>query len=249
LKSTYASVWEKADLEIPVVQALYSRKNFDGYNFQTDYLSVIDPPAITQMVDRLELDSEQTIGYVVLHEAAHAINARIYAKYPGINIEQRLDELSAATGNRVQFKSETEVEEFLADAVAIQHSDTAVRFVASRIIRGGERLGTTLGLEDLKQTVLLYPHDASAQLIQLLMTEQQNLLHEDETARSLSWIREQGNARASNYSGLPYLPWIQQHWNPLIEELFAIEFSEKVQREYLSALNAILEIMTSIWKS
>jgi len=235
-------------IELPVIQILVDTDPRRGKNYHSHGLTVIDPPALQRQALRMAIDADETIEAVAVHEAAHAIHSKIMGRNRSSVFKGKLDEISEAAGNRVQFRHYREVIEFLADAVEIQLGSTALRYVASRIVRGGRRLGSTrVANNKTKERILRHPHDASALFLQSLIRDEQKRREISEREKKIGWLRQQGRANARRSKArLPSLIWFHEHWNPALDDIMQPEFEQRVRDEYAMFLRKTLTILVPV---
>jgi len=235
-------------IELPAIQILVDTDPGRGKNYHSHGLTVIDPPALRRQALRMDIDADEVIEAVAVHEAAHAIHTKIIGRNRNSVFKGKLEEISEAAGNRVQFRHYREVIEILADAVEIQLGSTALRYVASRIVRGGRRLGSThVANNKTKRKILRYPHDASALFLQSLIREEQKRLKITDKEKKIGWLRQQGRANARrSRARLPSLIWFHETWNPALDEIMQPEFEQRIRDEYAKFLRKTLSVLAPI---
>jgi len=246
LRDLHGPWWSEFDLETPAIRELNDTNPLRGKNYHFHGLTVIDPPAIRYRAARMSLDENEFIEAVALHEAAHAIHAKILGDRRSLVFKGKLDAISEATGHGIRFLHYREVTEFLADAVAVQLGSTAIRVVASRIVRGGKRIGFKRRLPASGKIILRDSHDASAIFLQSLIREEQKRRGDPYWEEAIDRLSDLGNARANRHQALlPGAIWVSKNWVPFIENIMQPAFEQRVREEYAKGLRRIFEIVVS----
>lgn len=241
--------WDESDLQHPRIQIVNNTNEFRGINYHTHALTLVDPRSLKLRAARLMLDEQAYIESVALHEAAHAIHGQMFNQNKYKAFKGKLNQINEVTKDRVTFYHRREVTEFLADAVSIQLGTWAIRGIATRIVRGGKRVGTLDKKNADSKAKYVAPHDASALFISSLIEEEQKRLGITEQHQKITWLRNTGNANANKQKGksrntrMPNLLWFGDKWQPFLESTMKPEVEQKIMDEYRLAMQEIVEIL------
>ncbi len=245
LKRMHNRWWSTMNLVVPRIQIANNNTRSRGANYHFHGVTVIDPPAIRHFAKRFLIDEHDAIDAVALHEAAHAVHGRMFGQGKSAAFKGKLKAIADAAKGRTNFRSAGEVVEFLADAVGIQHSASAVQLVATRLVRPGKRLGTLTDRKNSKDPVLRVRHDASA-LFMLALLEQEQLRNKPRDKKLLvQRIRRDGRTSANKQKApTPNLYWVQSRWVPFVKTTLTASAVQRIQREYEKVFTSILSILT-----
>lgn len=245
LERMHGQWWAAMDLVVPRIQIANNKAKARGANYHTHDLTVIDPPSIRDFAKRFFIDEMDAINAVALHEAAHAVHSQMLGQSKSATFKGKLKAISDAADGLTTFRSAGEVLEFLADAVEIQHSASAVQLVATRIVRPGKRLGALIDGKNGKDQVLSARHDSSA-LFMLALLEQEQLRSKPADKKLfVQSIRRDGRTNSNNQKGAtPNLYWVQNRWTPFVNATLTASAVKRIQQKYERVFGSILSILT-----
>jgi|GEM_PF-5995410 len=227
------SIYPEERFDIPILETVTTESR--SANLQIADLAFLAPASLTKLSERLGWNAEDAIRTVAAHEAAHHINEQLVSglgytlkPYYRTNLDQISDLI-----DEIDFYHETEVEEFLADAVAIQtsqlanHPDQVIGFIASRILQDKdafELVSHNYGKRRRRA------HFASAEFIFRLFEKEEIERGSDRPAISIASLKQQGKTGTS---------WKKENWLPYLDQMLTDEFIAEVRQSYLDAFFTI----------
>ncbi len=225
------SMYPGEDYVLPRLSTVSSRRDGLGNNYVFYDMAVINPPGIAHVGRDIGLqnDSDALIMAVALHESVHHIHRQVMGRGKFRTYREKMAAINEAVKEfGFRFGHWTAVEEFLADAVAIQGGSAAIRFVASRIMR------SPTAADELKKSKVRRtdPHDASARLLYLLLVEQESA--RDVRDLTLDSLRVRSAGAVEEY---------RDDWIAYVDRMFDTEFEAKVRDIYFETASRILKIV------
>lgn len=209
-------------------------------NLQVADLAFLAPASIRKSSAQLGWNAEDAITAVAAHEAAHHVNEQVLSNMGYTRTPYYRTHLSAMSDalSDIDFYHENEVEEFLADAVAIQtsanatHPEQVIGLVASRVLQQKDafelvkRRGTS---------VRRRPHFASAEFIyKLFEKEETRRGYTKESAVTIAKLRQQGKTTTT---------WRKEHWLPYLDTMLTDDFIKSIRLSYRDAFMRIREVL------
>ncbi len=213
-------------------------------NVQSGHLAFLAPDSIVEYCRSLGCAPKGIIEAVAAHEATHYINGQVLDALVGVGgqygyYRNNLDELSEITPY-IDFYHPIEVEEFIADAVAIQTSKSAenpdhvIGFFASRVVKEPNifELVDTWDEKTSEPKVRKAPHYASAEFIY-------RLFEQEEERRRLAGETLSITIQQLTSQGLNNTSWKKENWLPYLNVMLTPQFMEDVRQQYRSAFENI----------
>lgn len=228
------AMYPGADYTLPRLSTVSSRRDGLGNNYVFYDMAVINPPGIAKVGRDIGLDSDNDalVMAVALHESVHHIHRQVMGRGKFRTYREKMPAINSAVEHLgFRFGHWTAVEEFLADAVAIQSGSAAIRFVASRIMRSRDAADKL----DASRKRRIDPHDASARLLYLLVYEHQEKQgYRDVTIDTL---------RARSHTGVD---GYGKDWIEYVNSMFDPDFEASVRDAYFEAASRILKIVLGV---
>lgn len=213
-------------------------------NVQSGHMAFLAPKSIEQYARPLGWTAEGLINAVAAHEATHYLNklvieALVGQSSPNGYFRDNLDELSEITPF-IEFYHAGGVNEFLADAVAIQTSQSAanpdqvIGFFASRVLNRSDIFELVDAPEKSKRypKIRKAPHYASGEFIY-------HLFEQEEQRRRQAGGSLPASIKDLKSQGRTDIDWKKEHWLPYLKFMLTPEFIEVVRQQYLLAFNNI----------
>jgi len=241
------ALYPQNGLELPVLQTVAARDSAWRNNFSRGDLSVLDPASIERSARLFLLDERSLTDAIALHEAQHEILAQILGGRKSSVITPLLGEISATTDNILRFHHWLEVDEFLADAVQVLHSQQGLRYAATRIVRAGPSIGVMhSAAEGDGRSVRKRPHDASALFFYRLLlryeAEKEKAGHKIPVEGRINSIRK---SLQQNYTRGKPIPreWIENTWLPWIDRTLTADVEQYIRQRYQTVLQQTLALL------
>lgn len=209
-------------------------------NLQVADLAFLAPASIKKSSTAIGWNTQDAITAVAAHEAAHHVNEQVLSNMGYTRSPYYRTHLSAISEaiSLVDFYHENEVEEFLADAVAIQTSAVAknpsevVGLVASRILQQRDAFAL---VKRKGKSVRRRPHFASAEYIfKLFEREEMRRGFTKDRAVTIAKLRAQGKTTTS---------WRKENWLPYLDMMLTEEFIRTIRLSYRDAFERILAVL------
>jgi len=237
IRALLKTLYPEERFDIPVLETVTT--DSVSANLQVADLAFLAPASLTTASQRLGWDAGDAIRTVAAHEAAHHINEQIVSNmgytlkpYYRTHLEHVSEQIA-----EIDFYHETEVEEFIADAVAIQtcrlakHPDQIVGFVASRILQQKDAF-ELVDFQNSKRR--RRAHFASAEFMYRLFEKEEIRRGSDKPEVTIEMLRAQGKIETS---------WKKENWLPYLDEMLTDEFIASVRESYLDAFHAIRQAL------
>jgi len=225
------AMYPGGEYELPRLSTVSSRRDGLGNNYVFFDMAVINPPGIRKVAAEIGLGDELEAMFmtVALHESVHHIHRQIMGRGKFRTYSDKMGAINEAVEDLgIRFGHWTSVEEFLADAVAIQSGSTAIRFVASRILRAPDAADKLVRSKKRR----VDPHDASARFMYLQLEARDKSDGLD--IQSLRDLQKKSADMDSEAWG---------EWVEYMRRIFDPDFEESVRDAYFDAANRILKIL------
>lgn len=225
------AMYPGGEYELPSLSTVSSRRDGLGNNYVFFDMAVINPPGIRKVAAEIGLgdDLESMFMTVALHESVHHIHRQIMGRGKFRTYSEKMGAINdAVAGLGIRFGHWTSVEEFLADAVAIQSGSTAIRFVASRILRAPNAADKLVPSKKRR----VDPHDASARFMYVQLEARDKSDGVDiETLRKLQ-------KKSVDMDSAAWEEWVEYS-----RKIFDEDFEGDVRDAYFDAASKILKIL------
>lgn len=231
--------------QTPDIQTVAAVDSSTNNNFNRGDLSVLDPLSVARSAQRFGLNTSALTEAVALHEAQHDVLGQVLTGSKSSIITPLLTELSAAIDNLVIFHHWREVDEFLADGVAVLRSQDGLRYATTRIVRAGPSLGFIKEPRaGESQPYRKRPHDAAALFIYRLLLRREAELSTTDSILKINAVRdsmiqqhEPGETVSSD--------WIRTVWLPYINHTFDPDLEQHIRDRYEAAMKRMLDVILS----